>query len=59
VETLMTRINLLRIADEETARSYKFYTKIALPLKVDTALAKHILEDLNSQPNESWRALYT
>jgi ATP-dependent Lon protease len=59
VETLMTRINLLRIADEETAKSYKFYTKIALPLKVDTALAKHILEDLNSQPNESWRALYT
>ena len=59
VETLMTRINLLRIADEETAKSYKFYTKIALPLKVDTALAKHILEDLNSQPNESWRHLYT
>jgi ATP-dependent Lon protease len=58
VETLMTRINLLRIADEETAKSYKFYTPIALPLKVDTELARHILQDMNSQPNESWRHLY-
>jgi hypothetical protein len=54
----MTRINLLRIADEETAKSYKFYTKIALPLKVDIELAKHILQDMNTQPNESWRHLY-
>ena len=58
VETLMTRINLLRIADEETAKSYKFYTPIALPLKVDTELARHILQDMNTQPNESWRQLY-
>jgi len=59
VETLVTRINLLRIADEETAKSYKFYTKITLPLAIDTKLARHILEDLSSQPNESWRHLYT
>lgn len=59
VETLVTRINLLRIADEETAKSYKFYTKISLPLAIDTKLARHILEDLSTQPNESWRHLYT
>lgn len=59
VETLVTRINLLRIADEETAKSYKFYTKIALPLTIDTQLARHILEDLTVKPNESWRHLYT
>ena len=58
VETLMTRINLLRIADEETAKSYKFYTKITLPLQVDIELAKHILQDMTTQPNESWRHLY-
>jgi ATP-dependent Lon protease len=58
VETLVTRINLLRIADEETAKSYKFYTKIALPLTITSELAKHILEDLSSVPNESWRHLY-
>ena len=59
VETLVTRINLLRIADEETAKSYKFYTKIALPLTIDTQLARHILEDLSTKPDESWRHLYT
>ena len=60
VETLVTRINLLRIADEETAKSYKFYKKISLPLVIDTELAKHVLQDMNNTDvNESWRHLYT
>jgi ATP-dependent Lon protease len=59
VETLVTRINLLRIADEETAKSYKFYTKVKLPLTIDVKLAEHILQDMNTQTNESWRQLYT
>jgi ATP-dependent Lon protease len=58
VETLVTRINLLRIADEETAKSYSFYTKVKLPLSIDVALAKHILQDTAPQTNESWRQLY-
>lgn len=58
VETLVTRINLLRIADEETAKSYKFYTKITLPLTITSETAKHILQDLSAVPNESWRHLY-
>ena len=58
VETLVTRINLLRIADEETAKSYKFYTKIKLPLTIDVDTAKHILQDTSPQVNESWRHLY-
>jgi ATP-dependent Lon protease len=59
VETLVTRINLLRIADEETAKSYKFYTKISLPLCIGVDIAKHILQDLHTPMNESWRHLYT
>ena len=59
VETLLTRINLLRIADEETAKSYKFYKKITLPLKIDTELARHILQDMGpATKNESWQHLY-
>ena len=58
VETLVTRINLLRIADEETAKSYKFYTKVTLPLAIDVTTAKHILQDTTPQANESWRQLY-
>jgi len=59
VETLVTRINLLRIADEETAKSYKFYTKIKLPCVIDVELARHILEDTTPSKDESWRHLYT
>jgi ATP-dependent Lon protease len=58
VETLVMRINLLRIADEATAKSYTFYTKVTLPLAIDVATAKHILQDTSPQTNESWRQLY-
>jgi ATP-dependent Lon protease len=59
VESLVTRINLLRIADEETAKSYKFYTKIAFPLVITPMVAQHLLQDLDSKPPETWRTLYT
>lgn len=58
VDTLVTRINLLRIADEETAKSYTFYKKITLPCAIDIELAKHVLQDIAPQQNESWRHLY-
>jgi ATP-dependent Lon protease len=59
LETLTTRINLLRIADETTAKAYKFYTKITLPCCIDTEMARHILQDMNATPNESWKHIYT
>jgi ATP-dependent Lon protease len=59
LEALTTRINLLRIADEETAKSYKFYTKVKLPCCIDTEMARHILQDMTKTVNESWQHLYT
>lgn len=59
LETLTTRINLLRIADETTAKTYKFYTKISPQCTIDTEMARHILQDMNTVPNESWKHLYT
>ncbi len=58
LETLTTRINLLRIADEDTAKTYKFYTKISLPCTIDTEMARHVLQDMNATVNESWKHLY-
>jgi ATP-dependent Lon protease len=58
VETLVTRINLLRIADEETAKSYPFYMKIQLPMEIRPDDVKHILNDMTRTVNESWRHLY-
>jgi ATP-dependent Lon protease len=59
VETLVTRINLLRIASESTAKKYTFYTPIKLPLTITPDLAKHVLQDSMRTTNESWRQLYT
>lgn len=58
VETLITRINLLRIADEATAKSYPFYMKISLPMSITPENVKHVLQDLTRQDNESWRRMY-
>jgi ATP-dependent Lon protease len=58
VETLVTRINLLRIADEETAKSYPFYMKVQLPMEIRPDDVKHILNDMTRTVNESWRHLY-
>jgi ATP-dependent Lon protease len=59
METVVTRINLLRIADEETAKSYKFYKKITLPCTVDVEFVKHILSDLQPKKREeTWMAMY-
>jgi ATP-dependent Lon protease len=60
VDTLVTRINLLRIADEATAKSYKFYKKIELPCTIDVELARHILDDVPvSKGDDNWRHLYS
>ena len=59
VESLVTRINLLRIADEKTAKDYVFYKKITLPCTLDVETARHILKDTAAVTNESWRQLYT
>jgi hypothetical protein len=56
---LVTRINLLRIADEQTAKEYVFYKKVALPCTIDVETARHILKDTAAPMNESWRQLYT
>ena len=59
VETMMTRLNLLRIADETTAKSYKFYMPVKLPHKITVSDIKHLLSEPVKEDNESWRRLYT
>ena len=58
VETLVTRINLLRIADEKTAKSYPFYKAVKLPMTITPDDVKGILVE-TKVVNESWRHLYT
>lgn len=58
-ETLIARINLLRLADEEVGKTYKFYRKIELPLTVDADTCRHILQDIGApKGDESYKRMY-
>ena len=58
VETVVSRINLLRISDENTAKSYKFYTKIQFPAKLTKETVKILLADFSADIPETWRSMY-
>ena len=58
-EAIITRLNMLRIADEETMKDYKFYTKVEFPLCLKESIIKTLLADTNTKEPETWRTMYT
>jgi ATP-dependent Lon protease len=58
VETVVSRVNLLRLSDEESGKKYKFWTKIQFPLKLTKETVKTLLQDVDVAPPETWRSLY-
>lgn len=59
VEAVVSRINLIRLSDEESAKKYKFYVPIKFPVKLTPDIVKKILVDVSPKPDESWRSMYT
>jgi len=58
VESMMTRLNMLRVADDESMKEYCFYMKVAFPLKIDKTVAQVLLTDIDKKEKEIWRTLY-
>jgi ATP-dependent Lon protease len=58
VETIVARVNLLRISDPDTASKYKFSIPVNFPLKLDVASVKKLLVDFAPKEPEVWRSLY-
>ena len=58
VESVVARINLLRISDEETAKNYKFYLPVAFPMCLSVDNIKKILSDCVAKEPETWRLMY-
>jgi len=58
-EAIITRLNMLRIADEETMKIYKFYIKVDFPLQLNEAIIKTLLTEMESKEPEPWRSMYT
>jgi ATP-dependent Lon protease len=57
-EAIITRLNMLRIADEETMKDYKFYIKLEFPLRLNEEIIKKLLAETVKEP-ESWRSMYS
>ena len=58
VETIVARVNLLRISDPDTASKYKFSIPTNFPLKLDVPSIKKLLIDYAPKEPEVWRSLY-
>lgn len=54
-ETIITRLNMLRIAD---MRDYKFYVPTEFPMILTPDICKTLLHDAATKEPESWRSMY-
>jgi ATP-dependent Lon protease len=57
-EMIITRLNMLRIADEETMKDYKFYLKVDFPLELTSKMIRTLLFDIERKEPELWRSMY-
>jgi len=59
VESMMTRLNMLRVADSETMKDYKFFMDVSFPLKIDEPIIRTLLIDMTKKELETWKSMYT
>jgi ATP-dependent Lon protease len=59
VESMMTRLNMLRVANDESMKQYTFYMPVQFPLEIDEHIAKKLLSGFEKKELETWRSLYT
>lgn len=58
VESMMTRLNMLRVANDESMKEYKFYMDVKFPLEITEQVVKTLLCDFSKKEPETWRSLY-
>jgi hypothetical protein len=58
VESVVSRVNLIRISDEAAAKAYKFYIPVSFPMKLEKKQVETLLTDFNTTMPEHWRSLY-
>jgi hypothetical protein len=56
---MMTRLNMLRVANHPSMKDYKFYMDFQLPMTLNETIVKKLLVDLDKKNFESWRTMYT
>ena len=58
VESMMTRLNMLRIVDDESMKQHVFYVEYTNPFVITEPVLKKLLSDLTKKEQENWKAMY-
>lgn len=58
-ESMMTRLNMLRVASSDTMKDYGFYMELSNPFVIDESVVKKLLFDYNKKESEGWKSMYT
>ena len=56
-ETIVTRLNMLRISKHESMKDYEFYMDVKFPLKLTPLIIEKLLNKKVKEP-EAWRSMY-
>jgi ATP-dependent Lon protease len=59
VETVVTRLNMLRIADETIMKDYKFYIDVHFPMTLTEQNVRTLLAETEVKVQEGWETMYT
>jgi ATP-dependent Lon protease len=57
-ESIVTRLNMLRIADEDTMKEYSFYIPVKFPLTLNEITIRKLLFDIKPKESEAWKSMY-
>jgi ATP-dependent Lon protease len=58
-ETIVTRLNMLRISKHDSMKDYEFYVDVSFPLKLNPKLIQKLLQSKKAKEDELWRTMYT
>lgn len=58
-ETIVTRLNMLRISKHDSMKEYEFYIDVKFPLNLTPIIIQKLLTEKKTKESESWRTMYT
>ena len=58
VEGMMTRLNMLRVMQDESMKEYSFYVEYITPFTLTEPVVRKLLTDLTKKEPEHWRVMY-
>jgi ATP-dependent Lon protease len=60
VETMMTRVNMLRLAQHESMKDYPFYLDVKFPMSITKKVIDTLMKDAQKiKQDEAWRSMFT